>query len=240
MRPIRKSLSVLIRFFSASNNSSRRCSRFTTPMTTRLLPICSVPHSNAFQTRRRFGDARWFHQRRRRGGQTGTRQFIFAIRQRRGALVHRFGDGFIHEVDDEFVRGADVQGGVLGRAVVAVAGRKGDNRRLRAQHIEEAERRGVHPAVRAEGGDQRNRPRRDKADEQLISAVGKLFFQVEFHNDSRKFYGRPFQSAQQTRRPRRPANGSNSRSDSSLKSLCPRKNSFTTSEFSSGSRLHVL
>ena len=46
--------------------------------------------------------------------QARVKQFIFAVRQRRGALVHRFGNGFVHQVHDEFVRGADVKGRVLG------------------------------------------------------------------------------------------------------------------------------
>ena len=45
MRPMVKSFSVRTRFFSASNNSSRRWTRLIRPMMTRLPPICSVPHS---------------------------------------------------------------------------------------------------------------------------------------------------------------------------------------------------
>jgi hypothetical protein len=117
-----------------------------------------------------------------RGGQAGANQFIFAERQRRGALVHRLGDFFVHEVHDEFVHGADVERGVLGRAVVAIAGRECADGRIRAKQIEEAEWRGVDLAVCADGGHQRNRSRRDEAGENLISAVGKFIFKIEFDN----------------------------------------------------------
>src|SRR5258708_10885395 len=45
MRPMRSNLSLLTLFFSASNSSSRKWTRFIKPMTILLSPICSVPHS---------------------------------------------------------------------------------------------------------------------------------------------------------------------------------------------------
>src|ERR1035441_10074370 len=45
MRPMRNSRSLNTRFFSGSNSSSRRWSRFTKPITTRLSPMFKVPHS---------------------------------------------------------------------------------------------------------------------------------------------------------------------------------------------------
>ena len=59
----------------------------------------------------------------------------------------------------------------LPRPVITIARRERDNRRLRSQHVEEAERRGVPFAVRAEGGDQSDRPRCDEAGQNRIGAV---------------------------------------------------------------------
>jgi len=129
----------------------------------------------------RFRDARRFHHRRRRCVQAGAGQFAFAERQRGGALVHRLGNGLVNEVHDEFMGGADVARGVLGRIVVAVAGGEGTDGRIGTQQVEEAERRGVHPAVGAEGRHQRDGPRRDQAGEDRIGALGEFVFEVEFH-----------------------------------------------------------
>src|ERR1017187_4664085 len=168
--------------------------------------------------------------------QAGAGQFAFAERQRRGALVHGVGDGFVHKVHDEFVRGTDIARGVFGRAVFAVAGRKRTDRRIRAHEIEEAERRGVHLAVGADGRHQRNRSWRDEAGKNGIRAVGKFFFEIEFHKSNQAEYFRRATYAPSTLS----ANGSNWRSVSSLKFLFAARNCFITSEFSSGSRLHVL
>ena len=71
-----------------------------------------------------------------------------------------------------------LQRGVLGRAVVAVAGSKSADWRVGAEQVEEAERRGVHPAIGTDGRDERNRPRRDKTGENRIGAVGKFVFEI--------------------------------------------------------------
>ena len=115
------------------------------PMTTRFPPICSVPHSMHSKLAGASAMRGGFTTDDGAAVQPGARQFIFAERQRRGALVHGLGDGFVHEVDDEFVHGADVERGVLGCAVLAVAGRERADGRIRAEQIEEAERRGIHP-----------------------------------------------------------------------------------------------
>jgi len=51
-------------------------------------------------------------------------------RKRGGAEIHGGTERLIHEIDDEFVREADVAGGVLGRAVVTVAGGQGHDGRI--------------------------------------------------------------------------------------------------------------
>ena len=113
--------------------------------------------------------------------QPGVDEFIFAIGQGGGAEVHGLGQRFIHEVDHKLVREPDVEGGILGGAVLAVAGRKGDDGGPRAEDIEKAEGRGVDPALRTEGGDQRNGAGRDEAGEDLVGAAGIPAFKIKFH-----------------------------------------------------------
>ena len=76
----------------------------------------------AFQARRRLGDAWRLDHRRFASGQPSMNEFIFAVGQRGSAFVHCLGDGFINEVDDEFVCAANIPSGILGCAIVAVAG----------------------------------------------------------------------------------------------------------------------
>ena len=118
-----------------------------------------------------------------RGGRTptdGHRVQIGMCRVRRsrvrkidGADVHALGDRLVHQIDDEFAGVADIALGVL----VAVARRRvgspgliaeHDDRRHRADRVEKAERRGVDPPVRIDRRRQRDRPRHDRADEQLV------------------------------------------------------------------------
>jgi hypothetical protein len=80
------------------------------------------------------------------------------------------------------VRDADIERGVLWRAVVTVARSERANRWIRAEQIEKAEWRGIHPAVGADGRHERNRSRRDEAGENGIGAVGKIFFEIQFDN----------------------------------------------------------
>ena len=135
----------------------------------------------AFEAGGGFKDARRFDHGRRRGVEAGAVEFVFAVRQRSGALVHGFGDGFIHEVDDEFVGGSNIEGGVLGRVVIAVAGGEDADGGLGTHNVEEAERRGVDLAAIVHGGDQRDGPRCDEADEKLVGAVGVFVFEIKLH-----------------------------------------------------------
>ncbi len=108
-------------------------------------------------------------------------QFIFAVRQGGGASVHGFSDGLVNQIDDEFVGGADVAGGIFRRAVIAIAGSEAEDGRLGAKEIEKAEGSGVDSSLLAHGSDQGNRPRDDKAGEDLVGAAGVLAGEVKFH-----------------------------------------------------------
>jgi len=68
---------------------------------------------HAFQAGGRLRDARRFDDRRRRGVQSGTGQLAFAKRQRGGALVHRPGNGLVHQVHDELMGGASLLSSTL-------------------------------------------------------------------------------------------------------------------------------
>lgn len=136
----------------------------------------------AFQAGGSLGYARGFHKRRGCGVEAGVEEFIFTVGQGCSALIHGFGNGFIHEVDDEFVAGADIQRGVLGRTVIAIAGGEGADGRVGAHEIEKAERGGVDLTAVVDGGDERYGPGRDQAGEDWIGAVGILVFEVKFHD----------------------------------------------------------
>ena len=53
---------------------------------------------------------------------------------------------------------------------------------MRAEQVEKAEGRGIHPAVRADSGHKGDGARCDQAGEDGICAVGKLAFEIKFHN----------------------------------------------------------
>ena len=75
----------------------------------------------AFEAGRRFGDAWRLDCGRCASRQSGVDEFVFAVGQRGSAFVHRFGDGFIDQIDHKFMRQANIPSGVLRRAIVAVA-----------------------------------------------------------------------------------------------------------------------
>jgi len=80
MRPMVRNFSVRTRFFSVSNNSSRRCTRWMSADDDALAADLQRAPFGAFQAGRRLGDARRFHHGRWRRSKTGVLQFIFAKR----------------------------------------------------------------------------------------------------------------------------------------------------------------
>lgn len=108
-------------------------------------------------------------------------EFIFAIGQRSGAFVHCFGDRFIDEIDYELMREADIPRGIFGCAIVAIAGREGQDRRVGAHQVEEAERRGIDFPFRTHGRDEGDRARRNQARQDRVGAVRELVFNIQFH-----------------------------------------------------------
>ena len=119
---------------------------------------------------------------RRHRCQPGNLEFIFAVGQGGDTTVHGFGDGFVHQVHDEFVRQPDIAGSVFGRAIVTVAGSHRHDRRTGAERIEETEGRGIDFAVRAYRSNQRNRARRYQAGQHPVGTGGVFAFKIEFHH----------------------------------------------------------
>lgn len=108
--------------------------------------------------------------------QPGMNELVFAVGQGRRALVHGFGQGLVHQVDNEFVSEPDVPGGVFGCAVVPIARRQADNRWRRPQHIEEAKRSRVDRASWTEGGHEGNGAGGDETGENRIRPIRILAF----------------------------------------------------------------
>src|SRR5690606_24768408 len=108
------------------------------------------------------------------------------------AEVHGLGDRLVDQMDYELAGLADVDRGVLGAAERADAEAEDHERRLLGEYVEEAERRGVDPALGAERGDQGDRPRHDQAAEQLVPLGGRELRQIEAHvHASRRATKRP-------------------------------------------------
>jgi hypothetical protein len=77
-------------------------------------------------------------------------------------LVHRLGEILIHEIHHELVREPHVARGVLGSAIIAVAGTKAHNRWLGAKHVEKAEWRGIDRSFRIDRCDPGDGSRSDE------------------------------------------------------------------------------
>jgi len=147
------------------------------PITTRFLPICNVPPRRIPGSRAIRADARRFHHRRRRGMQSGA---VSSLSPNGSAAAH----WFIASAMDSSTRFttnscvARTLRRCLGCAVVAVAGREGANRRICAGQIEEAERRGVHSAVGADG-----RHERDGRGVTRLARIGRRGRQILWTSD---------------------------------------------------------
>ncbi len=136
---------------------------------------------DAFEAGFGFGDAGDFDVGARCSVETGGGEFIHAFGEFGGGGVHGFHEFFGDEVNDEFLCGGDVFGGVLGLAGRFIADADGDEGRAAADHVEEAEGGKVDDAGRVLGGDPGDGARDDDVGEDAVSAAGVEFGEVEVH-----------------------------------------------------------
>ena len=84
------------------------------------------------------------------------------------ADLHLLDHGIVTDMNSEFAGFPDIACGVLEPHVSIVFDADGDDGRIVGQHVEEAERTGIGIAVTIDGGDQGDRSRDDRADQQLV------------------------------------------------------------------------
>ena len=116
-----------------------------------------------------------------RGGEVEVLQLADARWQGGGRSDHGFGEGVVGEIDDELAGATEVASGVFGDAGFAIARSKGEDRRLAAKDIEEAEGRGIDAVVLIQGRDPSDGPWRDKSRQEFVGVLEVLSFEIEFH-----------------------------------------------------------
>src|SRR6185369_12860473 len=123
-------------------------------------------HELALHRDRRFLDARRAHDTRWHRGESCFLELVDFARVVDRADIHLVLDRVAHDVHDELRAVANVGHGIF-RARDFIAGRKAQHRRIRPDGVEKAERRRIG-SRRSQSRDQRDRPRRDCADQQLV------------------------------------------------------------------------
>ena len=149
----------------------------------RARPERQAGDAPALEADRRLGDARRLDLDRGHRVQFGLFEFADALREIDRADVHAFGERLVDQVDDELAGIADVALGVLPAVAGRIAGADAehDNGRYRADRVEEAERRGVDMPRQIDRRRERDRPRHDSADQELVGVARREPRQIEMH-----------------------------------------------------------
>jgi hypothetical protein len=129
----------------------------------------------AFHSPRRVGQPR--HRDFGRGGEFQSEITGLADIGRKvtAGLVHRARQRLVGEVDHELAGAFDIDRGVLGQAVGSQIGGEHAERRVLAEHVEEAERGGVDHAGRANRRHPGDRPRQHESRQHLVAlALGEV------------------------------------------------------------------